>query len=403
MEPRQGDTYVSIPITLDAVSHRDSLSVVKILLGVLILIGGLGVGIFFYCVSSDKYRLWVIGAWVFLFYFVRFGFLHERYYAKKRESLISTNYLYGTGLYWGIYSIDEYFPYVCQLANNTLAIFVAFDKDVIVGRASDQDFAHYEAITEAYAMMCKKGIWCIHIDYADTIGKDDRMDSLFQNVMKAENRDIKREVTRMFDYIQSYMYRSYSDYDIYAFYCYKDRSRPETFWEDLQPVLDAFNRANYVRNRVLSRDEIADLCMTLENLTEFSVTRACEHVFLNRVQSSSDIKIIWTEKDGERTVVSRTREEIEAENRVAMAESGVKLSRRRRKRRGKQEAEVEETVVLEDDGDGVQDGGTSEGEDVVQDSGISDGAMESVRVSGDSATLSDGVQDVVVVSLDDDE
>ena len=332
MQPKVGKSSIEIPMTFDTVSNRESITIPRILLGLLILVGGLLLGILFLIFAQEQYKFWIILAMLGLFLYVRYGFLQEAYYAKRLDSLIATDYTFGTGLYWGIYEISEYPPYVCKMSNGLMCIFIAFDKDVIVGRDENEDYRHYEAISNAYNIMCKKGIWCIHIDYGDTIGKDNRMDSIFQNVMKAENADIRQEVIGMFDYIRSYMYRAYSSYDVYAFYAPKSSLRPEMFWDDLQPVLNAMLEANYVQYRMMDRREIAQLCKTLFNLTEFGVTKACESVFVSNIKSDTYVKVIWTEKNGERVVVNRTKEEIMAENRVKRAETALQYNRKKRER-----------------------------------------------------------------------
>lgn len=359
--PERGDVSVAIPMTLDVRSKRDNLSLVKIVLGGLMIFAGFVLMIIGFIFFDDSVKPLVPLALGFgTFIGVRFIFLKEWFYKKKQKDLIENDYTYSSRAYWGIYSINEYYPFICKRIDNMLIIFVAFDKDVIIGRDNDADYDHYEAIANAYALMVSKGISCIHIDYADTVGKDDRMNTLFDNLADTENRDIRNETIRLYDYVQSYMYRSYADYDIYAFMY---GGREEAFWDDLQPVLDAFGQANYVRNRILSREEIGDLCISLMNLNDFSTTKATERAFLSNVRASNTIKVIWTEKDGERTVVNRTRDEIAAERRVTAAENVVKENRRRKnkKKRGKKQDAInmDEALVFDDD---IDDYGKSEEE-----------------------------------------
>ena len=339
MVPERGDTGVSIPITFDVQGYRESISLRKMVLGLFIIILGIVAMILLFCFAESKYQPWLpLLAFFGTFYFVRFIFLKEFKYKKMRRKLIEQGYQFSHKIFWGIYSINEYYPYICKMANGNSAIFVAFDKDVIIGRDVDADYDHYEAIAEAYDTMIKKDIWCIHIDYADTVGKDDRLDSLFKNLTETENKDLKNETIRLYDYVQSFMYKVYADYDVYAFFY---RGRDEAFWDDLQPVISAFSEANYVRSRVLSREEIGDLCISLMNLNDFSTARAIEQVFLSTARAGNAIKVIWTEKDGVRKQENRRREEIEAERRVKLAEEAMREQsrRKRKKRRGKKNKE----------------------------------------------------------------
>lgn len=349
--PEKGDTSVAIPMTFDSKVKRDNLTIFKLILGFLITFAGFVAMILIFIFADANYKpLIPLLVGFGSFYFARIFFLHELYYKKKQKDLVQHNYTYNTRAFWGIYSINEYYPFICKRIDNTLIIFVAFDKDVIIGKDNNADYDHYQAIANAYSIMISKGISCVHIDYADTVGKDDRMDSLFENLTETENKDIKNETVRLYDYVQSYMYRSYADYDVYAFFY---GGREEAFWDDLQPVLDAFNEANYVRNRILSREEIGDLCISIMNLNDFSTARATEQAFLTNVRGGNNIKVIWTEKDGERKQVNRRREEIEAERRVKAAENVMKENKRRRakkkKKNKKNEINMEQNLDIFDD------------------------------------------------------
>lgn len=339
MVPERGDRQVAIPLTFDTKVKRDSLSLRKMGLGLLMVIGGLIGAILILIFAEPRLKIWSLFFLWGVTLFVRFIFLHELTFKKRQQELVDRDYTFSTQIFWSIVSINDYFPYICKLSDGRLIIFVMFDKDIIVGRDDGAEYDHYEAIADAYSLMLSRGISAIHIDYADFVGKDDRMASLFNNIKETENPELKQEMIRMYDYVQSYMYRSYADYDVYAFFY---NGNEETFWEDLQGVLDCFNQANYVRNRVLTREDISDLCISLMNLEDFSVSRASERIFVNNQASNSYFKVIWTEKNGVRTQVNRTREEIENEQRVKFAEDVMQDNRRRKKKKwfGKKSNEV---------------------------------------------------------------
>ena len=82
--------------------------------------------------------------------------------------------------------------------------------------------------------------------------------------------------------------------------------------------------------------------MSLMNLNEFSTTRATEQVFLSNVRGGNSIKVIWTEKDGERKIVNRRREEIEDERRVKAAEAEMKMNKLRRNKKKKKSKKGQE-------------------------------------------------------------
>ena len=331
--PERGDTEVAIPVTFDIQGHRDNLSIRKMVLGLFFVFLALIAMILLFIFATDELKPQLpLVVFFGTFYFVRIFFLKEWKYKKKQRELREREYKFNTRVFWGIYSINEYYPFICNMSSGYKAIFVAFDKDVIIGRDASADYDHYEAIANAYAVMFKKNMWCVHIDYADTVGKDDRLDSLFKNLTETENKDLRNETVRLYDYVQTYMYRSYADYDVYAFFY---DGRDEAFWDDLQPVINALSEANYVRNRILSREEIGELCMSLMNLNEFSTTRATESVFLANTRGGNNIKVIWTEKDGERKIINRRREEIEDERRVKAAEAEMRMNKFKRNKKKK--------------------------------------------------------------------
>ena len=333
MIPERGDTEVAIPVTFDIQGHRDNLSIRKMVLGLFFVFLALIAMILLFIFATDELKPQLpLVVFFGTFYFVRIFFLKEWKYKKKQRELREREYKFNTRVFWGIYSINEYYPFICNMSSGYKAIFVAFDKDVIIGRDASADYDHYEAIANAYAVMFKKNMWCVHIDYADTVGKDDRLDSLFKNLTETENKDLRNETVRLYDYVQTYMYRSYADYDVYAFFY---DGRDEAFWDDLQPVINALSEANYVRNRILSREEIGELCMSLMNLNEFSTTRATESVFLANTRGGNNIKVIWTEKDGERKIINRRREEIEDERRVKAAEAEMRMNKFKRNKKKK--------------------------------------------------------------------
>ena len=333
MIPERGDTEVAIPVTFDIQGHRDNLSIRKMVLGLFFVFLALVAMILLFIFATDELKPQLpLVVFFGTFYFVRIFFLKEWKYKKKQRELREREYKFNTRVFWGIYSINEYYPFICNMSSGYKAIFVAFDKDVIIGRDASADYDHYEAIANAYAVMFKKNMWCVHIDYADTVGKDDRLDSLFKNLTETENKDLRNETVRLYDYVQTYMYRSYADYDVYAFFY---DGRDEAFWDDLQPVINALSEANYVRNRILSREEIGELCMSLMNLNEFSTTRATESVFLANTRGGNNIKVIWTEKDGERKIINRRREEIEDERRVKAAEAEMRMNKFKRNKKKK--------------------------------------------------------------------
>lgn len=320
MRPKRGSDVIQIPVTVDYVNRGiDNKS--KKLWGFLILGFWLFISTMALLVAKGFWKIGIpLLTFIFLSYVFRFLIIREHYYRERRKELIENNYLFPHTLFWDIYEISDKYPYIAYFANGLKAVFVALDKDVIVGKEDDADYDHYEAIADAYQQMVKRGIECIHIDYMDVVGKDERLGYLFSQVEKIKNPDLKKIMLRKYDYMQHLMNNVYSSYDVYVFYF---TGREDLFWDDLQEVLDYFRQANYIRARVLNKEEIGLLVQSLMNLEDFSVNRACDSVFKASDQIEY-IRPIWVEKDGERKILNPTREELEAHRRIRKSERKVR-------------------------------------------------------------------------------
>ena len=216
MIPQKRSPIVQIPITFDSSSKPQGLTNDKFYLSLLVF------GVWIFCAIvfiisaltiSEKF-LYVIGSFILSTLIIRFLLMRESYFKKKREDLVEKDFQYPHSVFWNIYEVTNSYPHICRYANGLKSVFVVFDKDVIVGREQDDDYFHYEAIADAYLQMYKRGIDCMHIDYMDTVGKDDRVNSLFDLANNAENKDLKEILTRMFDNVEYIMEHSYASYDV---------------------------------------------------------------------------------------------------------------------------------------------------------------------------------------------
>ncbi|MNV43014.1 hypothetical protein D3C71_1347170 [compost metagenome] len=315
MKPIKGRGSIDIPMTVTPVGARKtggkwfaSFLLIVIWLFLMLVLGltleGAKKGIVLFLVTLS------------CIYIFRFGIIREHYYRKKRETLMQSDYLFDHDLFWSILDMKT----IAHLANGIKAVYIAFDKDVVVGKDDDDDFYHYEAIANAYKKTVKSGIECIHIDLMDTVGKDTRLVSMFSLLDKVVNEDIKKVLFKKYDYIEKMMNRSYATYDVYAFYYTGDDA---IFWEDLQSILSYFRQANYIRLRLLNKEEVGIIAESLFNLDEFSINNAT-NLWLKKSKKVNYLRPIWVEKDGERKVLNKTTEEINQEKKVLDAERRVK-------------------------------------------------------------------------------
>ena len=331
MIPQKGSPIVEIPVTFDSNSKPQGLGNDKFILAILVFGVWLISAILSFFTELEFFNkiLYVLGSFVFAMFIIRILIMREPYFKKKRNELIEKDYKFPYSTFWNIYEVTESYPHICRYANGLKSIFVVFDKDVIVGREENNDYNHYEAIADAYLQMHKRGIDCMHIDYMDTVGKDDRVLSLFEMANGSENEDLKEILLRVFDNVEDIMQHSYASYDVYCFYY---NGKDELFMDELEVVLDAFLEANYIRCRVLDKEEIGELVKSIFNIEKFSVNYASEKLFSD-LGGTNYLKPIWVERNGERKILNKTREELDAEREVREAEISMRKSKKKVKNR----------------------------------------------------------------------
>lgn len=320
MRPKKKASTVQIPVTFDGGYKHQGLGNDKFIMSVVTLVVWLITAIVaLFLVEGWGKLKYICVSFPLVLGFVRYVVMRERYYMKKKYELKEQSYKYDYKLFWDIYEVGDKYPYICRFSNGLKAIFVTLDKDVIVGREEDNDYVHYEAIAEAYLQMHKRGIDCMHIDYMDTVGKDTRVGCLFELANKTRNRDVRDVLTRIYDNVENEMQRSYSSYDVYCFYF---SGKDDLFWDELRVVLEYFAEANYLRSRVLNRDEIGELVKSVMNIDSFSVRENSERLFLEK-NAKKYLTPIWVERGGYKTVLNKTLEELAEEAKVREVEKSI--------------------------------------------------------------------------------
>jgi hypothetical protein len=322
VRPHINDSSVEIPLTIDVPMQYKELNKKRLSIGFLTIIATwLGCILFAIAFGSDNFGVYIFSLVIAIgvTMFVRYLYFNEKYYKKHYEDMLEHNYKYDCTQVWEIYEIAPKFP-ICHFKNGSKALFVMFDKDVIVGKDVNTEYYHYEAIANAYQMLSSKGIEFMHIDYMDTVGKDSRFDPVVESMLKTKNQDLQQLLSVIFEYQTFCMSRAYSTYDVYAFYYKYDDAM---FKDDIELVIAQFLNANYKRYRILGVDDMRELMKSIYNLNEFSVLHACDSVFRNE-NSSELVRVIWTERDGIRTVLNKTTEEKEEQKQQNKKTTGHK-------------------------------------------------------------------------------
>lgn len=333
LQPQRGDEKVAIPVTFESRSGVLAFKKSRLIISLIIMVLGIIFWIVTLIIGDTAKTKWLVTGIVFgvLPLICRFAIIHEHSFRKQYNMLSDVDYTYDYKLFWNIYDTSEidgvtFFHHT----SGAVSVFVAFDKGVIVGKGDYSDYDHYEAISQAYNLLHKRGIRCTHIDYMDSVGKDVRLQNMYDNVKGCENPELQASVLDMIDYMQYQMMGTYADYDVY---CFTAKMRPDLMWDELSSVLGAFLGGNYIRDRVLDRRGVRDVVATVMRLPDFSVTRTCDSLFGNKA-SSRFLRIIWTETDGKREIVNKTKKQMAEEARLAQMEKEAQRAMRGKGRKG---------------------------------------------------------------------
>lgn len=322
MRPEQGSDIIKIPVTFEGGGGNRARQAGMKMWIFLIFVFWVIISIVSLIVAETiKGYLFPLYALFGLSYILRYIVFREKFYRARRKALLENDFMFDHTVFWNIYDISYRHPHFITFETGVKGLFIAFDKGVIIGKGENSDFYHHEALTEAYQQVLNRGMQMVHIDYMDVVGKDKRMESLFDLAEKTTNPDIRKVLTRIYDHTEYLMNTSYASYDVYAF---SYRGREEQFWFEMEQCLNFFRRANYLRYRVLDREGITQLVESTMNVEEFSVNRANDSIFKKLNFMTEYIKAIWVEQGGKREILNNTREQIAETRRVNEAEKKVK-------------------------------------------------------------------------------
>lgn len=310
MRPKMGQRNIILPITFDYSGGRGakkgSQKIWSIVLIVIAIIFGIGIifrknGLFVLNVAIG-----LIVAYCIIF-IVRFFILKEGNVRNELLAIEKSDYKKDYKSIWGIYEINNTYPYICRFRNGKSGVIVRLNKDVILGKYSESEFEHYEAISDAYNISGGSKIQICHVDYMDNVGMDERLDESFASLGDVENEDIKDLLTDIFTYQKQQMLQRLTEFDVYTFlWTGSDISA----WSTVQQILSCLMSANFKSYQVLDESGLRELNESIFNLMDFSVVNAMLGAFDTDSSSAigvSPIKLI--KANGEEVVIQKTREE----------------------------------------------------------------------------------------------
>ncbi len=332
MRPRIGQDTITLPITFDYQGGRrekeKTAKVWAVVLGVLEVI--FFIGFLFRRDSNLLVNLLMSFASLLLMSsIIRFLLLKEGRRRIEKIQIMDTDGVIDVQKLWGIYDIGEVFPYVCRFRSGKSGVFVQLNKDVILGKYTEAEFGHYEAIGDAYNIAASSNTQICHIDYMDVVGSDERLDSSFSSLDKVSNPDLKDLLTDIYTYQQEQMSHQIVSFDTYLFLW---SGSDESAWLTIQRILSCFMDANYRSYHVLDRTDLRELAKNIYLFEEFSVEDAMLRSFA--VGNSTGIIPIQVEhSDGTLEKLNKTSEEKAYEAELAAKREQVKKEMKQQKKK----------------------------------------------------------------------
>lgn len=344
MRPGKGDTTMSLPVTFDYSGGRKdsnkSRFVWSIILGIIGIIVAIGIltsedGMFI--VNLVLSILWLC----LISFIIRFPMMKEGRLRREYIKMHDNNYKYDIKNIWGIYAIDEMYPNYCRFRNGQSGLFVRLNKDVILGKYSDSEYEHYEAIADALNLAGSGQVRVCHIDYMDNVGSDERLEECFVRLGEVKNQDLKELLTDTYSYLQQQMMDRVTTFDVYLFMW---NGSDISAWNMIQRILACFLEANYRSYHVLNQYDLRELMKTVNNLHDFSVVNAMSNAFVVS-DYNGVVPINKVDSVGNCEVYNKTIEEKKQEQKQKLKEQEIRkreLNRKKQKKgTNKQEDEID--------------------------------------------------------------
>lgn len=348
MRPEVGDSHITLPITFDYHGGRKDSQKSKKMWAVILSIVGLIIAIGILFSKKSTFISNVLFASVFVFVIsliIRYLLLGEKRVRENYKFMLDNDFQLDDNVIWGIYDINDQYPYICRFRNGRSGLFIGLNKDVILGKNIESEFEHYEAIGDAYNLAGASKVQIVHIDYMDNVGTDERLEESFISLGEVSNPDLKNLLTEVFSYQQEQMMKNVTTFDVYVFlWTGSDISA----WATIQRILACFLDANYRSYHVLNALDLRELTKVVMNFEEFSVVKASSNAFETTV-SSSITPILLVDANGNETKLGKTREERREEEKQRLAEKEaleIEKQRRRRSKRNKKRGSNEELIDI---------------------------------------------------------
>lgn len=206
--------------------------------------------------------------------------LREELKSKTDTSLYST--------FFGIYDIDNNFPYVTYMLDGSLGIFLRCVRKTQVGNIQEKAFNHSQGLADFYNRCAQLGIKPELIDIQASNSYDERFDDLYNHLNEVSSPTMQKILASMYHHWEDNANNSQLTYE---YFLVRGVGDPTVFWDRVTNLMSALMGASYKRIQVLNQDQIATLIGDLYGLEEFPITDAMDQAV--KKSDASSLRLLW--------------------------------------------------------------------------------------------------------------
>lgn len=354
LRPRVGDEEVLLPITFDYKGGRSESVKARRILAIVLGVSTFALDLFilFLGKSSFLYKVFIITVISIIISFViRYLVLREYKYRNLYYEQMDSDYKLDTKDIWGIYDItdEDSGIRIAHFRSGMIGAFIALEKYVVVGMTNEDEFQHFEAISDAFKSAAQNKAIPIHIDYMSHDGKDSRIQKMYEDLAECKNPELKHLMNRVCANLEELVSYETTTFDVYVLLM---NSYNPNYRGAILEFTDLLRQANYTGFNYLSDKEMRDITKDLFNLKDFSVVEAEKEALSYSIKSmlspisltnSSGTVILGktiAQKRAERQEKARQEQLIRQEK----TRRKEKDKRKKAKKRGKQVPTVTEEI-----------------------------------------------------------
>lgn len=206
--------------------------------------------------------------------------LREELKSKTDTSLFST--------FFGIYDIDENFPYITYMLDGSLGIFLRCVRKTQVGNIQEKAFNHSQGLADFYNRCAQLGVKPELIDIQASNSYDERFDALYNHLNEVSSPTMQKILASMYHHWEDNASNSQLTYE---YFLIRGAGDPTAFWDRVTNLMSALMGASYKRIQVLNQDQIATLVGELYGLEDFPITEAMDQVV--QKSDASSLRLLW--------------------------------------------------------------------------------------------------------------